>query len=633
MTLPITVPFGDDEPWTGMASRLAIANGYSSMKSFLASAGIHRSSIASGDEKALKLLAKWSGASTHAIARYAIPVASKGAIWKLGDAWFVKEARRGNRIRLCPNCIMEDIEAGEGLPSARPRLRAPWLTRAFKNCVQHRRPILEIDVTHKNADEFSRSVDANLDLVRSAADETHAPADITVDSFVQERICGSFTQPHLNDLEVYVVTELAERFGAFLEAYTEALKETPFYTNHADARTLGFNVIAGGPQAIRSVLEAVINHVRPVQDMFFFGKFGVWLRRNSEIEDFKNTVMLFQDIAERNMPFSVGEMCFIPVRHRYMHNLISASAEYGVTTKRIKKLLVENGLIRDSDETPSRIYVRDDDNLRDILKSASVTLSAIEAQKVLGLGNRVMRNVMASGLLPRVEVTKEGRVFTRIRPEDLSDFQERMFSRAVVAEAIPDGYAPLKAICRNYAKPVDQFLSLVIEGKVSQIVTTKDHGYRLTNLYFSRKEVKRVLRAVRDCADREAGSSLISFGKAERRLGCMSSTIRMLAEAGYLEAVKGHESGFMHRQMLVYSQSLDQFCENYIAISQIAKAHGTSPMVATEQLADLGVFPAIGGDISGSGKSRTTRFYLRADVDHLKLVSRTGRRAVGSASK
>jgi hypothetical protein len=418
-----------------------------------------------------------------------------------------------------------------------------------------------------------------------------------------------------------------------LETYCEALKGTDLEATGCDARTLGFKVIAGGSQVIRAVVEAIINYVRPGQEMFFFGKFGVWLRRNSELEAFKDIVMLFQEIAERNLPFSVGEMCFVPVRHRYMHNLISAGAEYGVTTKRIKKLLVENGLVEDSNEAPSRIYIPNNDSLRNILKPASVTLSTTEAQKCLGFGDRVMRNVLANGLLRRVEVTTEGRVYTRIRPEDLLEFQKKMFARAVVTESIPDGYAPLKVICRNYGKSVDQFLSFVSDERISEIVTIEDHQYRPTNLFFSRKEVRRVLRAVRDSAGREAGSLLITFGKAERRLGCMTSTIRMLVETGHLQAVKGHESSFMHRHMFVYSRSLDQFCKDYIAIYQIAKAHGTHPKAASEQLAALCILPVIGGEICGTGKSRTTRFYRRADVDHLKLERRTGPRKAGSVAK
>lgn len=633
MTLPITVPFRDDEPWTGVASRLAIANGYSSMKSFLASAGVHPRNLANGDVKELDLLAKWSGTPADAVNRYVIPKAAMGGVWKLGNAWFARGSRRANRIRLCPNCIVGDIESGTGLPSARPRLRAPWLTRAFQNCVEHRRPILEFEVPRESVDEFSHSVATNLEFIRSAATSTHVPVDVTVDTFVQDRILGRLTQRHLNMMEAYVVTELADRFGAFLEGYREAVRGTDLNVEGCDARTLGFNVIAAGPEAIRSVVKSIIDYVRPVQDMFIFGNFGRWLRRNIDVEAFKEVVMLFQDIAERNMPFSVGEMCFVPVRHRYMHNLISASAEYGVTTERIKKLLVENGLLQDPNEPPSRIYIPNNCSLRDILKPASVTLTTTEARKCLAFGERVMRNVLASGLLRRVEVTTEGRVYSRIRPEDLLEFQKAMFAKAIVTHEIPAGYAPLKAICRTYAKPVDQFLSLVFEGRILQIFTIENHEYRSTNLYYSRKEVTRVLRAVRDTAEQEAGSALISFRKAERRLGCMGSTIRMLAETGYIKAVKGHENGFMRRQMLVYSDSLDEFCNNYVALFQIAKAHGTSPMVAAEQLAAFGILPAIGGESCGSGKLRITRFYRRADVDHLKLVRRTGPRSDGSVVK
>jgi hypothetical protein len=258
MTLPITVPFRDDEPWTGVASRLAIANGYSSMKSFLASAGVHPRNLVNGDVEESELLAKWSGVPADALNRYVTPTASKGGIWKLGDAWFSKGSRRANRIRMCPNCIIEDIETGNEMPSARPRLRAPWLTRAFQNCVEHRRPILEIEVPIESVDEFSHTVATYLEMLRSAATSPHVPADVTVDTFVQDRILGRLTHQHLNMLEVYIVTELAERFGAFLQGYREALGETDLDLDGCDARTLGFNVIAAGPEVIRSVVKAII---------------------------------------------------------------------------------------------------------------------------------------------------------------------------------------------------------------------------------------------------------------------------------------------------------------------------------------------------------------------------------------
>jgi hypothetical protein len=613
MTLPTVVEFRSPETPLNLASRLALANGYASMSQFLESAGIKRMALSLGDPVATDTLAFWSGIPASDISRYSHARSRRGAPMAIAGATFSKGARSLSEIRLCPNCIAEDVVSRDGDQNISSAwCRAYWATKSYENCTTHRRPILAVASDGFDYGDFSLALEANLDQVIRSASEPWEPVFSAVDAFIEARVQDASTTEFLDSLEVHVVIDLAYQLGRFLQQYQEALPGHLSNSANLTWRDYGLTIASRGEDAMRDAVVAVIQHVRPPdKDGFFYGNFGRWLRRNSKKTEFTSLVEFFQDVAERNQPFDVGDVCFVSVRRRHLHSVTSASLAYGLSVDRVERLMIENGLLRGDPLSAARSYFGAE-AAHDILSQASEALDSKQVMEILGISERVFHQFVRDGLIPRVEQRQEGRIYTRVLKSDVIDFQERIFREATVG-VIDGRMLSLVQAVQLSALQMSRILELIIGGSLKPVTANPDHLGKLSAIFLEKAAVLTFNRN-RFTALASRPADTLSLKEVASLMRLQKMVVGSLAENGWLGKVR--ISSFK-KQRYVAVNDVISFTEKYVSTSEVARTFGVHTMAVSDQLASHKIFPVpnLPKDI--------TSFFLRSDLIGISLERRT----------
>jgi hypothetical protein len=611
MVLPVTIVMHEDEIPESRANRLCAANQFSSFDRFLSMTGMTVKGLASGEVTCISRLAKWSGADPSLLARNAIVTQRSDATWRIGQAVFGNQFRRGARFRYCPACILEDMEEGHGRTISRPYVRSSWTCRAVNNCTIHKTAIVEIERPKTQGTDFCLFIAQNLDVIRKQASKEATTQTVDLDAYIEKRIRGDLTEPNLDRWETHVVIELCSYLGEFLTNTPSRTALLGPQWRYIEPRVLGLHVAQKGYDAIRPVIERVIDLERPDgSTKFLFGNLGRWLRSNAKRTAYAEVVELFQDIAERNLPFASGEKCFVPVRQRYIHTVQSAGTEYKLGHERIISLLREAGLLEDVPPTAARgsIYF-DAERAHPILVAACQTVTSREARSELGVTEEFMRAILEAGLLPRVENREHSRIYTRIRRDDLSSLKSRIFGNVTCGDI--NGLVNIASASRRAGLDNPSVLTMLMDGKLSKVRMAEGDNLKLSSLRFCVEEVR--AHVCRTSVSRLAGAGSLTKREASAFLKVKPTTIPYLVENGFLETTVIANPVNRQKQRVVFVSSLEAFAKEYVAVSEVAKQNNTHPLVVLNAAERAGIRTIY--DKSGN----VSRFFRRSDVGDLAL--------------
>ena len=607
MALPVPLTMQEYETPESYAVRLCAANGFSSYRRFLTLTDMTSSGLSKGQPEALVHLAKWSGVGVGSLSRYAAVTATRYLTWRLGAAVFNKEARPGRRFRYCPCCVLDDLENGAGPVASRPFVRAGWACRAVKNCVEHRRPLLEAPHSPVFGSDFCSFVQANRGLILSQAEEVYPPALVEVDTYCESRIRGDAAEPYLDSLDAHVAIDLCTHFGRFMKRHPHTLKRIPGPLLREPAREIGFFVVRQGEQRIRDVVIDIIRTQRPKgASKFLFGSLGKWLRDNCDRPEFSSVLELFQDVAERNLPYGPGEICFVPVRKRYLHTVQSASEEYGLFHRRIVQLLKEAGILDDASLSRARIYF-DADKAHEILLAASQTITSKEAATALGISEKPLMRLLKRGLLPQVEGRLHERAYTRIRREDLNGLVQKIFAGVAVG-SLDGSWITVDQLCARACAEKDEVIASLIDGAIQDVAAPADHCFRLDELRFHPSKSVQHLVSTRKTANEQAGEEVLNCKGASTRLGAKRGTARYLLSLGLLTPVEVANPAGKQRQIMVTVASLEAFLKEHVLVSEVAASHCTSTNMILDAMQRAGARPIY------DNCNNVSRFFRKSDI-------------------
>jgi len=563
MTLPVTVDMKPDETALSLASALALANGYSSLRLLLVNARMTVLGISGSQRESVEALSSWSGIAQDTLARNS---AKSGTLrWRLGDATFAKPARTGNRYRYCPTCVTGDLSGTES--DGRPYVRAIWQCREIKTCVVHGIALSETNVPKLSRWDFVRYAHENSDAIATESISRTMVKHNSVDKYLAARIDGSGDEPFLDGFPAFIVIPLCEFFGEFVLAHSKLIGFEPDPDLATDIREVGFQFARKGERKIREVVAAIIDQLRPTtQQRLIYGNLANWLRRNVDDPAFADVIEIFQDEAERRIPFGVGDICIVPVRKRYLHSVHSAGLEYGLDPLQVLRHVREAGLVGATEGlTHARIYF-DAAKAHDILSSGAYTLMRTEVRDRLGLPLAGVVELVNAHLLRTVEHVVHTKTIARITGEDVDQLKRKIF-----ADVSPyhgeELYVSIADFRRQYRCTYGEVISWIVDGRLRDIKLLDRAAPTIDGL---RIDVSQALLLRTTSQEMEQVEGWVDFHKAARTLGVATQTMHFLLSREYIASRKVPNPFASTEQTLVSKASLTSFQEANVAVGDLA---------------------------------------------------------------
>lgn len=602
MVLPVTLPHHEDEAAIDLVARLAAANGYPSLREFLAHTDTTANAIVHGETDALSLVREWSGVPVATLGKLAVRASGAGSTWQMGCATLSKDMRPGRVHRFCPQCVLEDREREAGRLASRAYRRAWWTIRGIEGCPVHDCRLTEVAVDAAgDVHDFPQFVNANLGLIEEAAAAPVSSPQPRLDTYLRDRVFRDGGDGFLDSLDAHVAAEFSRYLGDLL-----VLHEVKAWMHDGtDLREWGFNLAVRGEDEIRHVLAEVIDRKRPTTQYveFVIGPMVKWLRRNDAKEAYGPVVDLMQDILERNMPFGEGQTIFKPVKTRHFHSVSSAHAEYGLTHDRIRALMKANDPdFRDGLSDASTYF--DAAALRPILEAASDTLTSKEAGAALGLREERVHDLLGAGILEQVETRSDDeRTYTRIRKSAVEELTHRLKAK-MAAVTSDEGYLSLSKAASSWHRPFHTLVAMILEGSLEASIVP------------GRTPVLQRARVASDALKLDGSplaggdDELMRLKEAELALGTTNITVTDLIKRGYLrQRTQRRETG--RDVKFIERQSLAEFQEVYVSLTEIAKSRQGYRAAIKAELDKAGISPIF------EPEGFIARFYRRSEITQI----------------
>lgn len=599
MVLPVTLLHHDDEAAIDLVARLATANGYPSLREFLAHTDTTANAIVHGETDALSLVSEWSGVPVTTLGKLATRTSGAGGTWHMGCATLSKDMRPGRRHRFCAKCVLEDRETEAGRLASRAYRRAWWAIRGIEGCKVHGCQLTEVAVdAASDIHDFPQFVHANLGSIKEAAAAPVSSRQPRLDTYLRDRVFQNGGDGFLDKRDAHVAAEFSRYLGDFLvlQGVQASMHEG------TDLREWGFRLAVKGEDEIRRVVAEVIDHKRPTTQHVesVIGPMVNWFRRNAEKEAYGSVIDLMQDILERNMPFGEGQIILKPVRTRHLYCVNSAHADYGVNKDRIRALMKANDPDFRDGLPDSRTYF-DAAALRPILEAANDTLTSKEAGAALGLREERLYDVLNAGILEQVEMRSDDeRAYTRIRKSAVEELTHRLTAK-MTAVASDEGYMSLSKAARSWHRPFHKLIAMILEGSLEAFIVA------------GRTPILQRARVAPDALKLGGGplsggdDELMRLKEAELALGTATFTVADLIKRGYLRQrtlrrENGREVKFIERQ------SLAEFQATYVSLTAITKARQGYRAVIKVELENAGIMPIF------EPEGFIARFYRKSDL-------------------
>jgi hypothetical protein len=599
--LRVAVKSHDDETPLSLASRLALANGFSSLHQLLSLTGVTAAKISSGSPEAMSILSDWSGVSTTDLSRFAVALGPGiGSTWMLGTAMLRTNLKTGPYARFCPHCVAHDLDNGTGRYFSRPYCRAAWAAKALQHCPTHGVEI-ETALWGDLKGDFARLIEREHDHIRALAETAPAKRPSIYGQYVAARHLAQAANLYLDGLEAYVAFDLCDYLGRFIEQHDlqDAELAGAVTADH------GYSTASKGPDEIEKMVQLALEKARPSgrEASSFFGDLLTWLRRNGEKPEFETVVDLFQTIGEQHMAIGEDQVFVTPMKRRTKISVREAAIKYGIGFDRAHALLEEAGVIERTERSLARIYCNIE-QAHIVLSPAANTMTSADVADDLGCHIDRVRDFVDAGLLPAVEAGADReRSFARIARPIYEEFKDRIFSlaeegsRSAACKSLHAATAA--AICK-----LEDVVALALAGRLTTIAVS-DFDRKLGSLLVDPAEVVTLLRPS------EHDTDIMIVREAERYMKCASGTGTDLIRNGLLETVIRRNERMLRDQRYIVKASVEAFHANHISIAELGERMGVSPRKLMPRLDDEGILAIY------EPTGRAARFYKRTDVQKL----------------
>ncbi|WP_338092661.1 TniQ family protein [Salipiger mangrovisoli] len=496
------------------------------------------------------------------------------------------KAIKESTVRGCPICLREDAETSTDAPERAMYVRGDWLFRPATLCLKHKHPLVPL-WTQPNPirryDAAARMVDIAPGILAGSLDREHRdPNDY--DHWIEARLLGKHTDSWLDQFELYAAAHFCELMGRAIWAL-RIPKWKKFKSEHAwMAFEMGFRFATLGEDSIRAALTELQVAIGAATD----GpkkKFGALYDRlafdlaGEEYEPFRT---LLRDHIAATWPLGPGDdLMGEPVLERRVHSVRTAARELGMDPRRLRKLLVEVGLVR-----PPETGQDDQWELFDALvaqphlASLNTLVSAKDFQEALSMSRSQFELLRKEGFFPPAIHGDDHKPLWDVRAG-------HRYLEGLLAGAEPI-YVPMHAwgdipkTAQRLKVSPGTIVSLLERGKVQRVGRhmTRD-GYEA--ILVTHDEIERLLE--------RPNAPGISIEVFARQTGLTPSAAMRIVRDGHVPSTEGPHPKTSASQRFLAPCDITAFHMRFVTLRGLAVELGTSWQALRYKLADAGVRP------------------------------------------
>lgn len=586
------VPFHKGEATLSFASRLAAAN-HRPLHGFLADMQLQRALLARGDEAEVCRLARLGMTEADALLSSALVRTEED--FDFSGERLQKAFVSLSKPLVCPACIADDIEHGDGQVHLRPWARAAWSVLLVRTCVRHATPLVPVDgvpAGHLLQDIVSvvrHWRKAPEDLRQSA--EPLAPSGL--ETYMQQRLEGTAVPDgFLSTLPFYVAVRLTEMIGGMILFGKNFNSSRLSSRDWLDAGREGFAVTSGGADAVRDFLSQsfgnYLNSRRNVGGRVLFGSLHTWLLQSIKNPDYDAVRKIVREHVVETLPIGPGDELLGSVTRRRWHSLHSAALEYGVHPKRLRKLLHEAGHIASGDMALSdgRVLL-EAEKIAPVLETISASFTGEDARRYVQ-ATRVQWDIL----------TRQGFVKPTVPATDAS---KAAYSRASLDDFLTSVVYSAGAKDRCLRHPsvaariarcgLADIVRMLIERRLKKVGLARlPKGFAA--LLVDPDEVKSLLP--------KKDKPFMAQNEASKRMGLSAATVAALIKGGHLPSTVASVPGAHGPVNAIRPQDADAFTARYITLARAAEVMRVRCYrVARKIIEAEGVMPAFDPEVVG----------------------------------
>lgn len=418
-----------------------------------------------GSIPALERLARLSGVNAKRVLESAAiydPDDPEGVI--LGRERFSRGGTIRTRARACPCCLKSDLEA-HGVQGMHGR--AAWILRSYTTCGSHG-VMLVAPPGGGVLKDFHASWAPHVESLLSGKFERKSPRAPEFERYVDHRLAGRPEGIWTDTLRLDVIGEFAKMAGvSLLKGKTAKLGDCSA-EEICSAVELGFGILKQGPMALETFFEALRAERGSAQEeaQARYGEIYDWLRRGPGVNPgYEPIKAIFRDHLMQNWPFRPGDACLdLTVTERRFHSFASAMESYGVHHVRLKKILMDAGLMSEDDIGKDRMFPVAD--LERVLSPETGAMTYPDVHKALDIGRSQLEALVAGDVL----CPQPARPGTRPRfaRADVEAFQAKIAALPEKPEADQDGLLTIMKASNRLKAGAARVVGAVLAGSLSR---------------------------------------------------------------------------------------------------------------------------------------------------------------------
>jgi hypothetical protein len=578
------------------------------MREFCRDFGIDPRGVINGDQEAVAALAELAGANANALLREAfVRLDGTKRQFRHKGQLFLQSSLLRNRVRMCPACMLEDIERLDCRVAARPHRRSMWLIRGVRTCSKHGVALAQVGKLDGPGaiHDTSRVIADTIPRLGALSDDAMPRKPSRFEHYLLKRLRDNSVGSWLDSLPIYAAMHLSLVAGAVAVhgpgVTLDELDDAEAWRCEAS----GFDIVDNGSEGIRAFLDDLQAPYRDSRSAkgpkVMYGRLYDWLAHECRDKAYDPVRDIIIDHSVDTLALGADDILFgrkVGVRRK--HSVVSAAKEFGLHPKRMRKMLQRANLTDTGAGGPADNKVTfDAAEAEGLLKGLAESMSMERAREYLNVPRPHDRGLLERGFITPMMAggrAKGGHAFLK---SDLDGFLERLLRDADPSLHGDPELVPLIAAARHSCSAVMDVVALVLDGKLSRLGRDTDQTGFLSVLVDAEE-----IRPLVTGPDYEGHN----MRELERLLPAKSRTVKALIDQGFMAAdiVKNPVTKWM--QPIVRREELARFQREFVSLHVLSQERGDHFRRVKKALAAAGVKPVADPNLLGQ------TLYRRSDI-------------------